>query len=60
LSAYVLDTQSAALDLQAQAACGGGESLMRYDPGANRSTVLLSPPLNGGSVSEALPYPGQN
>jgi TolB protein len=33
--------------------------LFDYDPAANTSTVLLGPPLNGGGVIAALPYPGR-
>lgn len=40
-SVKVVGVDGAALDLQAQASCGGGESLLRYDAEANRSTVLL-------------------
>jgi len=48
------------LDLQAMVAgCGPAQSLLDYDPVAGTATVLLGPPLNGGSVIEALPYPGQ-
>ena len=31
--------------------CGGGTSLMTYDPVANTSTVLLGPPINGGGIT---------
>ena len=48
----------AALDLHATLSCGGGRSLLRYDPGTNTTTVLLGPPVNGGGVIAALPYPG--
>ena len=58
-SVKVIGVDGTALDIQAQTACGGGESLLRYDPAANTSTVLLGPPLNGGGVSGAVPYAGQ-
>jgi TolB protein len=45
--------------LQARAGCGGGKSLVDYNPSANKSTVLLGPPVNGGGVINAVPYPGQ-
>lgn len=45
------------LVLQATMSCGSGESLLTYDPVANTSTVLLGPPVNGGGVIEAVPYP---
>ena len=35
---------------------GGGKSLLDYNPAANTTTVLLGPPVNGGSVLQALPY----
>lgn len=45
------------LVLQATMSCGSGESLLTYDPVANTSMVLLGPPVNGGGVIEAVPYP---
>jgi hypothetical protein len=47
------------LVLRATMSCGPGMSLLTYDPGANTSTVLLGPPVNGGSVIQAQPYPGR-
>jgi hypothetical protein len=47
------------LDLQAKAGCGRGQSLVDYNPSAGTSTVLLGPPVNGGGVIDAVPYPGQ-
>jgi hypothetical protein len=47
------------LDLHAKLACGSGQSLIDYDPTANRTTVLLGGPVNGGGVIGAVPYPGQ-
>lgn len=58
-SVKVIGVDGAALDVRAEAACGGGQSLLRYDSAANTSTVLLGPPLNGGGVSGAVPYAGQ-
>jgi TolB protein len=40
-----------------QIGCGGGESLLAYDPATNTSNVLLGPPAIGGGVDEVLPYP---
>ncbi len=38
--------------------CGGGKSLMTYDPAANTSTVLLGPPIgHGGGVERVVLYP---
>jgi TolB protein len=47
------------LILLAKVGCGGTTSLLTYDPIANTSTVLLGPPVNGGGVSSARLYPGQ-
>jgi hypothetical protein len=58
-SIRVIGVNGGDLDLQATASCGGGQALFDYNPGTNTSTVLLGPPLNGGGVIEALPYPGQ-
>jgi hypothetical protein len=41
------------LELKAQ------DSLIDYNPAAGTSTVLLGPPVNGGGVISAKPYPGQ-
>jgi TolB protein len=41
-----------------QAGCGGGTSLVTYDPQANTSTVLLGPPATkGGGIDGARLYP---
>jgi hypothetical protein len=45
------------LALLGKVGCGGTTSLVAYDPATNTSTVLLGPPVNGGAVTEALPYP---
>jgi hypothetical protein len=58
-SVRVIGVNGGDLDLQATASCGGGQSLFDYNPGTNTSTVLLGPPLNGGGVIDAVPYPGQ-
>lgn len=47
------------LVLIAKAGCGGGTSLLAYDPAADTYTVLLGPTVNGGSVVEAIVYPGR-
>lgn len=47
------------LVLTAKAGCGPGTSLLAYDPAASTFTVLLGPVVNGGSVTEALVYPGR-
>jgi hypothetical protein len=47
------------LVLVAKAGCGGGTSLLTYDPAANTYTTLLGPTVNGGSVAGAIVYPGK-
>jgi hypothetical protein len=39
--------------------CSGTTSMLTYDPAANTSTVLLGPPINGGGVTDARLYRGQ-
>jgi hypothetical protein len=40
--------------------CGGGNSLVTYDPAANTSTVLLGPPItHGGGVENVRLYPSE-
>ena len=58
-SVVVAGVNGSDLDLKATASCGSGQSLFDYSPGSNTSTVLLGPPLNGGGVIAAVPYPGQ-
>ena len=41
--------------------CGGGTSLVTYDPAANTSTVLLGPPITkGGGIEYVRLYPTDN
>jgi TolB protein len=43
-----------------QVGCGGGTSLVSYDPAANTSTVLLGPPITkGGGIDSARLYPNE-
>jgi hypothetical protein len=58
-SVRVVGVNDGDLQLQALAGCGGGQSLLDYDPAAGTTTVLLGPTVNGGGVITALPYPGQ-
>jgi hypothetical protein len=58
-SIAVIGVNGGDLDLQARAGCGGGQSLIDYNPTAGTSTVLLGPTVNGGGVIDAMPYPGQ-
>ena len=58
-SVIVAGVNGSDLDLQATASCGGGQSLLDYNPGTNTSTALLGPPLNGGGVIKAVAFPGQ-
>lgn len=40
--------------------CGGGDSLVTYDPAANTSTVLLGPPITkGGGIEGVRLYPSE-
>ncbi|MFI5508993.1 hypothetical protein ACIA48_16100 [Mycobacterium sp. NPDC051804] len=55
-SVRVLGVADGHLQLQATLACGSGETLLAYDPGAGTSTVLLGGETNGGGVVGALPY----
>ena len=59
-SIQVIGASGGDLILRGFPSCGPGEALMDYDPAANTSTVLLGPPLNGGSVSTAVAYRGQD
>lgn len=45
------------LVLVGKVGCGGGTSLVTYDPATDTTDVLLGPPINGGGVSEARFYP---
>jgi hypothetical protein len=47
------------LVLIAKAGCGPGTSMLAYDPAANTYTTLLGPTINGGSVTQAIVYPGR-
>ena len=58
-SVVVAGVNGAYLDLRTTTSCGGGQSLVDYNPGTNTSTVLLGPPLNGGGVIAAVPFAGQ-
>jgi len=58
-SMYVVGVKGDDLHLRANEGCGGGESLIAYDTAAGATTTLLGPPVNGGGVIDAVPYPGQ-
>ncbi|OBI22323.1 hypothetical protein A5712_12865 [Mycobacterium sp. E2327] len=58
-SVTVLGVNDGHLELRARAGCGGGQALIDFNPAAGTSTVLLGPPVNGGGVITAVPYPGQ-
>jgi hypothetical protein len=58
-SVVVAGVNGGDLELRATASCGGGQSLVDYNPGTNTSTVLLGPPVNGGGVIAAVPFAGQ-
>jgi TolB protein len=56
-SIFVLGVANGQLALQATVACGGGQSALWFNPAKNTATVVLGPPLNGGGVQAAVPYP---
>jgi hypothetical protein len=58
-SIQVIGVSDEDLILRGFQSCGPGQGLIDYDPAANTSTVLLGPPLTGGSVTTAVGYPGQ-
>ena len=58
-SIFVIGVSGEDLIVRAAVSCGPGEALIDYDPAANTSTVLLGPSVNGGSVTTAVGYPGQ-
>jgi hypothetical protein len=58
-SIFVIGVSGDDLIVRAAVSCGPGEALIDYDPAANTSTVLLGPSVNGGSVTTAVAYPGQ-
>ena len=45
------------LVVQTRLGCGDGTSLLTFDPAANTTSVLLGPPVNGGSVKHAFLFP---
>jgi hypothetical protein len=55
----VVGVNGDSLRLQAKAACGGGISLVDYNPSTNTTTTLLGSPLNGGGVISAVAFTGQ-
>ncbi|OBK52830.1 hypothetical protein [Mycobacterium sp. 1081908.1] len=58
-SVGVIGTNGGHLYLHAMTGCGGGKSLLDYDPAANTSTVLLGPPVIDGGVTDVLLYHGR-
>jgi len=56
-SVLVAGADGSRLAIQATLSCGPGETLAWYNPGAGTLTPLLGPPVNGGSVSDALLFP---
>lgn len=55
----VVGVNGDSLRLQAKAACGGGISLVDYNPTTSTTTTLLGSPLNGGGVISAVAFTGQ-
>lgn len=59
-SASLAGTTGDKLVIVGQVGCGGGTSLVSYDPAANSSTVLLGPPItNGGGIDGVRLYPNE-
>jgi hypothetical protein len=58
-SIFVVGVSGDDLIVRAALSCGPGQALIDWDPAANTSTVLLGPTVNGGSVTNAVAYPGQ-
>lgn len=56
-SVLVAGSYGSRLAISATLSCGPGETLAWYDPGAGSVTPLLGPPVNGGSVTNALLFP---
>jgi hypothetical protein len=56
-SVLVAGADGSRLAIRATISCGPGETLAWYDPGAGTATPLLGPPVNGGSVIDALLFP---
>ncbi|WP_243841508.1 hypothetical protein [Mycobacterium sp. DL592] len=54
--AVVTGATNGRLVLRDQKNCRGTTSLVSFDPATNTSTVLLGPPVNGGSVSQSMLY----
>ncbi len=57
-SVFILGAANHELALSAAVPCGPSTSLSWYDPALNTDTVVLGPPLMGGSVREGLSFPG--
>lgn len=53
-STYIVGTYHDLLGLRATVACGGGLSLMWFDPAADKTTILLGPPVSGGGVTQPV------
>lgn len=59
-SQFVLGTTGNMIALHATVGCGPGVSLLWFDASTTSSSVVLGPPINGGSVVQALSYPDPN
>jgi hypothetical protein len=56
-SVFVLGTDGTRLEVFTTIACGGGQSVLWFDPATNTTDVILGPGINGGGVTVALAYP---
>jgi TolB protein len=59
-SVFVLGATKDQLAIQATLNCGPGESVLWFNAASDTTTIVLGPPVNGGSVSQALTYPDPN
>jgi hypothetical protein len=59
-SADLAGVSGETLVIVGQVGCGGGDSLVSYDPAANTATVLLGPPITkGGGIEGVRLYPSE-
>ena len=56
-SVYVKGAHESKLAVISAFSCGASDALAWFDPAANQATPLLGPPVNGGSVTDARPFP---
>lgn len=57
-SVYIIGEANHELALYTTIACGSGMSVLWYNPSSDTSSVVLGPPVTGGSVVSAISFPG--